>query len=418
MGNFYSMEVDMNQYPLSFKITKFLFFSFWTISLYADWEAFTPDTASGYNQPMCALDDVNSTYKAYIRKQGRDPKKLLIFFDGGGSCWDPNTCIGSVLTENPLFTFNVDTLDELKKEGGVARSCEENQHNPFCDYTQVFIPYCTGDVFWGSNDTEYEYDTDGNGDVETYIIHHRGYDNFRAVLDWLSDNLTQMPEKVVVAGASAGGGYGAIGAFPAIKEVFSGSTKTYLLIDSSNGVINQDFFNRALAMDGKWGIKNLPDYLQVAITSSTPDTLFVNMLNELANNYPESRIGQYTAAWDVVQVGLLNIMSQIDDQTKWRDPKYLIPNFFEWTVRARSYMYQSASNPNYRFYLGAGAGHVMLNIDDLYTENSAQGVKLIDWINDMINKQSTDPWLRWKNNSDWRNVSCFPNCLKPVFEEL
>jgi hypothetical protein len=411
------MEVDMRQRPLIIKIAKFLFFSFFAIPLYADWEEFTPGAASGYREPKCALDDTNSTFKAYIHKQGRDPKKLLIFFDGGGSCWDPNTCIGSVLTENPLFTFNVDTLDELNNEGGVARSCEENQHNPFCDYTQVFIPYCTGDVFWGSNDTEYEYDADGNGDVETYLVHHRGYDNFRAVLDWLSDHLTQMPEKLVVSGASAGG-YGAIGAFPAIKERFSATTKTYLLIDSSNGVINQDFWDRALAADGKWNTQNLPDFLHGVMTSSTPDTLFVNMLTELANKYPETRIGQYTAAWDAVQVGLLNIMDHIDEPTKWKDPQYLIPNFLEWTVRARSYMYQAASNPNYRFYLGAGASHVMLNIDDLYTENSAQSVKLIDWINDMINKQSTDPWLMLKNNSDWRNVSCFPNCLQPVFEEL
>jgi hypothetical protein len=341
----------------------------------------------------------------------------LIFFDGGGSCWDPNTCISSVLAENPLYSFNIDTLDELNSVGGMARTCEENQNNPICNYIQVFIPYCTGDVFWGSNDTEYDYDIDNNGVVETYIFHHRGYDNFMAVLGWLSDNLTQIPEKVVVSGASAGG-YGAIGAFPAIKEVLPESTKTYLLIDSSNGVINQEFWNKALATNGKWGTQNLPDYLQRVIASSSPGTFSVNMLTELAYNYPSTRIGQYTAAWDTVQVGLLNIMDHIDDTAKWKDPQYLIPNFFEWTVRARSYMYQTALNPNYRFYIGAGAGHGMLNIDDLYTENSAQGVKLIDWINDMINEPNSHPWYSLVYNSNWRNVSCFPNCLQPVFEEL
>jgi hypothetical protein len=66
------MEEDMCHYPLVLKITKFLFLSIMTVSLYADWEEFTPDAASGYKKPMCALDGVKSTFKAYIRKQGRD----------------------------------------------------------------------------------------------------------------------------------------------------------------------------------------------------------------------------------------------------------------------------------------------------------------------------------------------------------
>jgi hypothetical protein len=411
------MEAEMRQHPLLLKIARCLFLSFLATPLFADWEEFTPSRASGFKEPMCALDSESSTYKAYVRRQGQDPKKLMLIFDGGGGCWDPNTCVGSILSDDPIYSINIDTLEKLNNTEGIARNCEENQSNPFCDYTQVFIPYCTGDVFWGSNDAEYEYVHDSDGVLESYVVHHRGYDNFRAVLDWLSNNITEVPDKIVVSGASAGG-YGAIGAFPAIKERFSESTNTYLLIDSSNGVFNQDFWNRALLANGRWGTQNLPDYLQLAISSNNPDTFFVNLLSELAKNYPETPIGQYTTAWDAVQVTMFNVMDHIDDPTKWEDSQHLIPKFMEWTVRARSYMHQAASQPNYRFYIGAGAGHVMLNLDDIYTENSAQGVKLIDWINDMINKPNTHPRLWWTSDSNWRNVSCFPNCLQPIFEAL
>ena len=45
----------------------------------------------------------------------------------------------------------------------------QNAENPFADWYQVFIPYCTGDVHWGNNTETYVPEM---GDPIT--IHHRG----------------------------------------------------------------------------------------------------------------------------------------------------------------------------------------------------------------------------------------------------
>jgi hypothetical protein len=61
---------------------------------------------------------------------------------------------------------------------------------------------------------------------------------------------------------------------------------------------------------------------------------------------------------------------------------------------------------NYRYYLAAGTGHTVFPNDSFYIENSAQDVMFSDWVDDMVNRRFV--WFR----SDWRNVSCEPNCLE------
>ena len=65
----------------------------------------------------------------------------------------------------------------------------------------------------------------------------------------------------------------------------------------------------------------------------------------------------------------------------------------------------SALAPDYRLYLGAGSEHTVLADAIFHGEDSAQGVFLSDWVDDMLNRRF--PW-----GGDWRNVSCAPNCLE------
>ena len=340
-----------------------------------------------------------------------DSSKLLIALDGGGACWDPNTCIGSALLGDPIYELEVDeTPETLAELGGIADL--DNPANPFRDYTQVFIPYCSGDTHWGSKDTMYFY-AGPNGPTVPWLIHHRGFDNVVAVLEWLTRYYeTQAggaPAKVMVAGGSAGG-YGALLTFPAVKEIVPRSTRTYLLTDSSNGVINADFYERALGgyavSGGVWGVEqNIPDFLLGAFASG-PDALAISTNTTLAWQYPGTRFGQYTRAWDEVQIFYLNVMKHLDDPGQWFDPAKPLQTALEWTAKARLYMHLSALAPNYRFYIGAGTEHTLLADESFYTENSAQGLFFSDWVDDMLNRRFV-----WR--SDWRNVSCAPNCLEP-----
>ena len=55
---------------------------------------------------------------------------------------------------HPIYSQTVDeTVEGLNASEGLGDF--ENPENPIADYTQVFIPYCTGDLHTGASDTEY-----------------------------------------------------------------------------------------------------------------------------------------------------------------------------------------------------------------------------------------------------------------------
>jgi hypothetical protein len=184
-----------------------------------------------------------------------------------------------------------------------------------------------------------------------------------------------------------------------------------VIADSANGVISDDFYTRALGgyavSDGVWGIEqNIPEFL-LASFASGPDSLALSTYTTLAWRYPRTRIGQYTRAWDAVQIFYYNVSKQLEFPERWNDPEYLLATAVEWSVKARAYMRLSALAPNYRFYIAAGNDHTLLADDSFYTENSAQNVFFTDWVDDMLNKG----YFWWTSGSEWRNVTCFPNCL-------
>lgn len=345
------------------------------------------------------------TRYAFFFRPG-DTSRLAIFWDGGGACWDPNTCVGSALLGDPIYSQTVDeTAAELDAAPGLADFL--NPENPIRDYTQVFIPYCTADLHAGGRDNWYVF-TAPDGSPVPWLIHHRGYDNVVAVLTWLTDyyqqNVGRPPSDVFLAGASAGG-YGVLYGYPAVVDLLPWRTRTRVLVDAANGVINQDFYDRALTPGGVWGVwDNLPPELAGAF-SSGPDELAIEIFKSLGRHYPRTRFGQYTTAFDSVQVAFYNIARHVDSPELWTDPFQLLIAGIDWTIRARTYMLLSALQTwNYRFYLAQGIDHTIVADNKFYTERSARGVYFSDWVNDMINR-------RWLWGSVWRNLSCSPNCL-------
>ena len=335
-----------------------------------------------------------------------DPDKLAIFWDGGGACWDPNTCIGSALLGDPVYALTVDeTVEELDAAPGLADFL--NPANPIRSYTQVFIPYCSADLHAGARDAVYRLQAPDGSEIP-WLIHHRGYDNVVAVLTWLAgyyeDGGYGAPSDVFLAGASAGG-YGVLYGYPAVADLLPWYTRTRVLVDAANGVINQDFYDRALAPGGAWGVwANLAPEL-VGAFSSGPDDLAIEIFKALAQNHPRTRFGQYTTAFDTVQIGFYNIARHVDNPELWTDPFQLAIAGIDWTLRARNYMLLSALQAwNYRFYLAGGLDHTIVGDNKYYTERSARGVYFSDWVDDMINR-------RWPWGSAWRNLSCSPDCL-------
>src|SRR5262245_23587859 len=101
-----------------------------------------------------------SAYSFFVH-QG-DRRNLLIYFQGGGACWNDATC-------NPrlgLFRPNLKQVDPVNERGIFDFA---NAENPFRDYFVVFVPYCTGDVHLGNRTAKYL--------PEKPELHHRGFNN-------------------------------------------------------------------------------------------------------------------------------------------------------------------------------------------------------------------------------------------------
>ena len=71
------------------------------------------------------------------------PDRLLVFFEGGGGCWDHRTCAPG----STFFDDAVDASDDPSLAAGVLDL--DDPRNPFRGWSVLYVPSCTGDVYAG-----------------------------------------------------------------------------------------------------------------------------------------------------------------------------------------------------------------------------------------------------------------------------
>ena len=154
-------------------------------SLNAGWNTLYPGGST-----ICANGD---PYPFYVRPANTD--SLLVYFEGGGACWNAVTCDTTSGIYDPRIDFNPARGGEV--EVGVLDF--DHPDNPLSGYSMVVIPYCTGDLHLGDRDMTY---VDEAG--EELTIPHRGQTNAWAVLNWMFDQV-KTPKQVVIMGSSGTG---------------------------------------------------------------------------------------------------------------------------------------------------------------------------------------------------------------------
>jgi hypothetical protein len=90
--------------------------------------------------PICIA---GTDYSVFTRKG--DPKKLLIFLQGGGACWQG------------FYNCNVQAEAQYPPADGPFPGVFDptmQKANPFADYSVVYMPYCDGSTFGGDNDVD------------------------------------------------------------------------------------------------------------------------------------------------------------------------------------------------------------------------------------------------------------------------
>lgn len=339
-------------------------------------EVKTPQLEAGWNEFRPGGDTVCSRGSefAYWVHPGT-VNKVVIDYIGGGACWNAVTCS----VADAIFSDSVDqvrTAIEANIPVGIYDKTRDD--NPFKDWYHVVIPYCTGDVHWGDATVEYS---------DSVTIEHRGATNGRAVLDWVKAEFSA-PEQIMVTGCSAGS-YGSLGWAPHIMEHYKDS-QVFQFGDSGAGVITESFFRDAFP---SW---NATAFMPRWIDSLNPDEVDVFSLEladlyiRLGEAYPNNLLSQYNTTFDENQTFYYDAMGGENGAQGWSE------KMLSSMSRIRS------DTPNFRSFQASGEQHCIIVANNFYTVE-AGGVKLTDWLQDMIDGKDID------------NVAC-EDCSAPTPE--
>ncbi len=155
--------------------------------------------------------------------------RVLFFFHGGGLSWNEYMAVRpkSADLDTRAETFYCKSMESVADAMALSGICDRSKEkNPFRDWTIVSIPYSCADFHCGTADFMYH---DRNG--EEKILYHHGYINFWLVMEMIR-GLLGNPEKIVLAGYSAGG-FGAALLAPVIMEMFERCRDFTCIVDSS-----------------------------------------------------------------------------------------------------------------------------------------------------------------------------------------
>jgi hypothetical protein len=155
--------------------------------------------------------------------------RLLVYLEGGGACTSPGFCDHNPANLSQVFIAGGETvlgstflLPGLQQPGTLGIFDLNNANNPFRDWSQIYVPYCTGDVHFG---TKRNATAPGVSALQQFV----GYPNMQKFVARIVPTFANA-EKVVLAGASAGG-FGAGLNYGLVQDSF-GSVPVIVLDDS------------------------------------------------------------------------------------------------------------------------------------------------------------------------------------------
>jgi hypothetical protein len=159
-----------------------------------------------------------------------DAKALAIFLEGGGACSNAHFCnynppnVRSALAGDGATVLGglIGTLPGRQQPGVYADASHVgapagihdfgNPDNPFKDWSHVYIPYCTGDMHFGSQPYGRVPDLDGE---QRFV----GYLNMRLFIARIVPTFKSSVERVILTGSSAGG-FGALLNYSMVQDAF------------------------------------------------------------------------------------------------------------------------------------------------------------------------------------------------------
>jgi len=187
--------------------------------------------------------------------------ELLIYFEGGGACSNKGFCLFNPKNQDWILDGDgssvlgtaAGAVNRRQQPGGYSGGTPAgifdtaNAANPFKDYSIVYVPYCTGDVHFGTKANATVPGTHDPADPRSIATHQfMGSLNTKKIIGRVYPTFSSAT-RVVVAGSSAGS-FGAALNFSMIQDTF-GNTPVTAVLDS--GIPFDDQYMPA-CMQSKW----------------------------------------------------------------------------------------------------------------------------------------------------------------------
>ncbi|PRP97325.1 Pectinacetylesterase [Enhygromyxa salina] len=281
---------------------------------------------------------------------------LAIYMEGGGACFNQFSCLANPASVAP-GKFSPGPY------GGLFDN--ENPDNPLMDYNFVYMPYCTGDVFFGSQ-------PDGNvpgGPQNQMFV---GHDNMLIALERIADTFPNAAD--VVATGESGGGFGAAANYATIADAFPNND--VVLIDDSGPIFRDEYLAPCLQQQFRdvWNVDpSLPQ--DCAECFGADGGGLYNYLTYVQENYPNAPKG---------------LISSHDDSTissffgfGANECTAILPSFNNFQEALYDLRDNVLIGPEFATYFKTGSSHTYLSKSDYYTL-SVNGVLLVDWVADVI----------------------------------
>jgi hypothetical protein len=297
--------------------------------------------------------------------RNHDSKKVMFFFEGGGACFDEVTCLA-----------NPDAIGDSSKlpSGGILD--RTNTQNPIKDWNMVYLPYCTGDVFAGSNPN-----ADIGGTPQKFV----GYLNTKIFLQRLVPTFADATD-VLVTGVSAGG-FGAAMSASLIQRAFPW-VKAKVIDDSGPPMPSSAM---PTCLQNKW--RETWGFDQSALVDCGADcpkkddyTMDLGVF--LAKTFSNRPSGLIEAQEDFVISGFFGAGLDIGGGPCSGIPLVTAIPAEDFKAGLMTFREATKKYPSFGTYYPTGTNHTWLQGDSFYS-TTVDGVSMVSWVSDIVNDKGT-----------------------------
>jgi len=296
-----------------------------------------------------------------------DAKAVMIYLQGGGACYDAQSCAQNKNTPIAGENFSRDKFDTwVNTLGDQGVFNTTNPSNPVSRWNHVYIPYCTGDLHGGDRTGVNVPGVPG----EQQFVGYRNLQNNLKILAPFFRNA----EDVALMGASAGG-VGVLLNYPQVVEAFGGRSVA-ALVDSApvipESAIKTSCFQRKVI--NTFGLQ-LPSRCPECADPSRGG--LISIYDYLSQTYPQGRFAFASADADLAGVVLYNKESQACGGAGVNIFNY---RFSLYALRDR-YI-----GRDWATFLPGGIQHTMTQSDALFLKRKYRGISAAEWLGKINDK--------------------------------